>query len=453
MNDDFDLKKRIADADPAKGFPTLNESVVAKAAAGHPKPSFSFKTARLALGSASLATAALVVSLTLPSALSPQPLFTMSTGSGQTSATSQESKVSADQGLDAMYWHGWISYEYVAGDELSDLGGSGEVYQGQLIEDPTSLLARLASIFQVSGSPVQDQWSTPEYPSYSITNGNTNLNTYYSGVGNWYYSNWNDRLYACEEVISEDGEATTPGCPEPKPTPELIPTTTELTNIVLSMSSQIGITADAASLTIYRDDWGAYASWPYVINGIDTGMQNYANWSSDGSLSYFSSYNFELISRGSFDTVSPRVAVSRISEGRWYGSPPESFYRDQQVFSNGLARSEGAVPAEEPVAADESSPAEDLPVEPEDQPMPVPAESQEPEIVRLTITSSEATMLSVWDAQGNYWLVPGYVLFNDQGWFDAVISLPDGLIELPEPMTIMPMDGIQEEPAVSEMVD
>jgi hypothetical protein len=85
--------------------------------------------------------------------------------------------------------------------------------------------------------------------------------------------------------------------------------------------------------------------------------------------------------------------------------------------------------------------------------MPVPAESQEPEIVRLTITSSVATMLSVWDAQGNYWLVPGYVLFNHQGWFDAVISLPDGLIELPEPMTIMPMDGIQEGPAVSEMVD
>jgi len=62
-------------------------------------------------------------------------------------------------------------------------------------------------------------------------------------------------------------------------------------------------------------------------------------------------------------------------------------------------------------------------------------------------------MLSVWDSLGNYWLVPGYVLFNDQGWFDSVISLEEGVIELPEPMVMLPMDENQKGPAVSEMID
>jgi hypothetical protein len=87
--------------------------------------------------------------------------------------------------------------------------------------------------------------------------------------------------------------------------------------------------------------------------------------------------------------------------------------------------------------------------------MPIedPDQNYEPEILKLTVERSEATMLSVWDSAGNYWLVPGYVLFNDQGWFDSVISLEEGVIALPEPMVMLPMDVIREDPAVSEMVD
>jgi hypothetical protein len=37
--------------------------------------------------------------------------------------------------------------------------------------------------------------------------------------------------------------------------------------------------------------------------------------------------------------------------------------------------------------------------------------------------------------------VPGLILVNDQGWWNAVISLIEGVIALPEPSTvdIMPM--------------
>jgi hypothetical protein len=58
------------------------------------------------------------------------------------------------------------------------------------------------------------------------------------------------------------------------------------------------------------------------------------------------------------------------------------------------------------------------------------------EIVTLKLTSSEPQLLMIYDKSGGAWLVPGYLLKNDQGWFDSIISLEDGVIELPEPMEI-----------------
>jgi hypothetical protein len=63
---------------------------------------------------------------------------------------------------------------------------------------------------------------------------------------------------------------------------------------------------------------------------------------------------------------------------------------------------------------------------------PIPGEQIEPETITLTILESETAMLSVWDANGEVWLVPGYILINDQGWFGAVIALIEGVIELPK---------------------
>jgi hypothetical protein len=73
-------------------------------------------------------------------------------------------------------------------------------------------------------------------------------------------------------------------------------------------------------------------------------------------------------------------------------------------------------------------------------------EPTEPEIVDLTINRAESVLVSVFDSAGNMWLVPGYLLFNDQGWFDSIVSLVEGVIQLPEPYGIMPV----EEPVKTE---
>ena len=94
---------------------------------------------------------------------------------------------------------------------------------------------------------------------------------------------------------------------------------------------------------------------------------------------------------------------------------------------------EGEEPTPEP---------EPLP-DPMPEPLPEPVMPEEPEIISLTVTDAEATLLLVWDASGNAWLVPGYVMrHGEDPWaWTTVISLMDGVVQMPEPMpiTIMPV--------------
>jgi hypothetical protein len=444
MNEEFELRKRISDADPGRDAPELNQSVVARAALGKPRRQFGFRGLRVAVGSASVAVTAIALAITLPAVMTPAPLFTVASSStgGERLSSSADSSAGMDES--SMFWPGWSSYEYTAGSALSDETGSGQVYQGKLVGDPLEILKQLGVIFGIAGEPVRDEWSDENYPSYSITEANAYLNIYWSGTGSWSFSNWTDNQYGCSEDVTKKIDEEFVYC-EPKPTPELIPPVQQLKAEAEKLLDQMGIDFQSSSITISRGDWGAYAWLPYLTDGIETGLQTYLNWGMDGKLSYFSSHNVELVARGSFDTVSAVDAVSRVSEGRWYGSPPESFYRAL----------DGGPTFDSSVSRASSTPVEETKDGSIDQPMPIedPDQNYEPEILKLTIERSEVTMLSVWDSAGNYWLVPGYVLFNDQGWFDSVISLEEGVIELPEPMVMLPMDVIREDPAVSEMVD
>jgi hypothetical protein len=135
---------------------------------------------------------------------------------------------------------------------------------------------------------------------------------------------------------------------------------------------------------------------------------------------------------GTFDTISSLSAVERLADWRWSGSPSGLFYQRFQppmvaepapYVKSGEASSDSA-PSDSSIAID-----------------PMPGEQVEPEIVTLTVVKSESALLSVWDANGEVWLVPGYILINDQGWFGAVIALIEGVIELPKEteVDIMPL--------------
>jgi len=455
MNEHDDLQKRLKNADPAAGAPDLNATVVAKAGLRKTRQGLGFKASRLFAASGAVAVSALALSIVLPNYLAPAPLFTVADAGGETSKMSADAESSLGMVEDSMYWPGWSTYEYSAGPDLGTQNGKGNVYQSKLVGEPLSLLRSMAAIFGVDGEPVRDEWSDEKYPSYSITVGNKYLSAYWSGTGSWSYSNWSELDYSCEEpAVRSDSEEELSYC-EPKLTPELIPTVDELKLLTAELMLKTGQTYNPSDLKIYRDDWGANVSLPYLSNGVDTGAWTYISWGMNGELSYFSSHSFELVDRGQFDTVSPKDAVARISDGRWFGSAPDSFYQSMDGYGEVGPR----VGSEESVSKEASEPVDVISEEAtpiDDQPLPIDGgelPSEEPELVRLTITSSLELSLSVWDSQGNYWLVPGYILYNDQGWFDSIIALQDGVIELPEPFEVMPYEGIREGPAESELVD
>jgi hypothetical protein len=50
------------------------------------------------------------------------------------------------------------------------------------------------------------------------------------------------------------------------------------------------------------------------------------------------------------------------------------------------------------------------------EPMPTP------EVVDVTIDNATPTLLLLWDVDGNAWLVPGYAMQMEEGWFQRPSS-------------------------------
>ncbi len=414
MNEE-NLRNRIKAADPAAQAPLLSESVVVEATLKGKSAPIGFRAARFSLAGA--AAAVLAVGLTLPSTLAPQPLFTLA-GAGpsgnQTGALSAASEVADAK----MIWPGWIQYNYLT-DGLSDEGGKGVVYEIRKVGDPIQILQKIADYFGIEGTPREDDWSTKEYPSYSIQGENFYLSVYWSGAGYWNFGRWTNQVLCAEPA---EGEASTKDCIPPQSKPEQIPSKPELIEQTITTFAAFGIEVTEQQLTVQRDEWGAYVTVSNSHKGQPIPIDFYIAWDFQGKISSISAASFEIVERGEFGTVSPVDAVARIKDGRWYGGVSSKYY-EQYYRPIGIARSTDAVAL--PAPAEESS---DQPVEP-----------VEPEIVDLTINRSEEVLVSVFDSAGNMWLVPGYLLFNDQGWFDSIVSLVEGVIQLPEPYDIMPL--------------
>jgi hypothetical protein len=246
------------------------------------------------------------------------------------------------------------------------------------------------------------------------------------GTASWNYSN--PIAYpqsSCEETDA-DGNCTT--WTEFQPTPELLPTKAEALAKALEVFNATGLEVTADEIRIDSSEWGVNASASMTVGGQPTNVEWYLGWSSTGVLSYAGGHSVAAESMGTFDTISALSAVDRLADWRWSGSPSGIYYQRFQP----RAISEPAPFVKTDDTQTESSPSEGSAGDSSmsDEPMPEP--QPEPETLILTILEAESALLSVWDANGEVWLVPGWILINDQGWFGAVISVIEGVIALPE---------------------
>lgn len=489
-----ELRNRIAASDSAGGIDSASELIVTTASQRRGKRApLPRRKLRAALSTGAAGATASVLALTMALNVQAQPLLRIGAEPMNQGSVNAESMVAGGLAASAdakMAIWPMVEYNYLAGPNLSDQGGNGQVYQLELNGDPKQRVEQLAGLFGVEGEAVLDEWSTPEYPSYSVQGENFWLGVSWSGTGSWSYSTWTpwpEDCYSVEPAPIDESGSTDESAGETslpaecgwqtEPTPELIPSESEMSAAALEIMGATGLSVNASDLKIYRDDWGASVSASLKVGGQETALEWYVGWGADGTLSYASGHTVTVTERGTYNTISPKDAVSRLGDWRWWGGVASSVYqrlfdstptlRSSAVeYDSKVASGEAAVDETSPEVTSEpnesatSEPSETATTEPTDSatsqptdevtleplpidPMPTDTEVQ---VVELTVDSAEAALVLIYDANGGAWLVPGWIMINSEGWFDSIIGLEDGVIELPEPKEydIMPLPAVKE---------
>jgi hypothetical protein len=315
------------------------------------------------------------------------------------------------------------NFEYVAGPELSEEDGKGKVYELKPEGSPEAVLKRAAKAFGLQGEVRKSSYWSAENPSYFIgsEDGSTpSVSIWWNGTGSWYYSNYAPmpEQPCLRTEKAEDGSEYCAEYPELKPTPDLIPSRAVVLAEAQRIFAATGLKVSAEDIDVYRDEWSASASASQQVAGQDTAITWSIGYDSKGNLAWASGNAVTAVERGEFKTISARNAVKRLSDWRWFGTPANNAYPTMEP-SNKLGT------------------------------LDLPAVSPgEIETVVITVTGSQNHLLQIWDKSGASWLVPGYGLTGSNGSANFVVSLIEGIIELPEPIAIEP--GLPE-PAVDPM--
>jgi hypothetical protein len=452
MNTPDELDARLRKADPANKAKTEPLSAEILAAASRSKlrlglaqrfellsaKARGFARGGLVSGTAAILAVAVVVNPTQT------PLIQLAAGAqGDSNRSASMAETSEDK-----LWALPFSYKYVAGPDLSNEGGSGQVYKLVRTGTPEALLQKVAGLFGVQGSVKKYPDFSDANPAYffgesddpwGVDNQNPIVSVWWSGTASWYYSNPSDSSIS-SDCKSLDSEGFCEERVEPVPTPELLPSKAEAIAKALEVFNASGLAVTESDLRVDMSEWGVYVSAAMVVDNQPTSIEWYIAWGSDGEISYAQGHSVVAQAAVTFNTISPVQAVNRLDDWRWYGSPPSYLYEKYPaIYSDMSVRNEPLVDPEvseteataEPSEPIEPSPSETASAEPEPtetEPAPV-----EPQVVTLTIVRAESALLGIWDAAGDVWLVPGWIMFNDEGWWSTVISLIEGIIALPDP--------------------
>ncbi|MBN9605993.1 MAG: hypothetical protein J0G30_05215 [Actinomycetales bacterium] len=465
--DDSDLSDRLRRA-ARPADPLLPDTVVSGAPGRRaPRTVDGARVARTALGGAGALGLVTVGALAVSAALAPTaPLFTAAAGSS--GARTEASGLAADSKMIA---GPWIDYHYTAGAGLPTGSGRGHVQQLVRDDDPVGTLRHLAEVFGVAGEPEQPDYSDPSYPTWTVgpQDGSApNVTLTDAGTGSWWFND--PAAYpepVCEpapEPVVVGGDAVTDQvCTVPDVGPN--PLTEDVVRVQASeLFGRVGLPTDPATVRVTVDDWGSSATAGLVVDGVETAVEWSVGWGPTGELAWAAGNTVHAVDRGEFDTISASAAVDRLSDGRWWGAPGAeyagggmiAFARDAATDVAGPDAGESeppagdsadpaepadpdATPSAEPTGEPSEPPTAEPTAEPSATPLPDPSGEPSPdpvatpEVVTLALDEAHATLLLMWDANGDAWLVPGWVYPHPDGWWLATASVVDGVIALPAP--------------------
>jgi len=393
------------------------------------------------------------------------PLIVLAGNTNPESMSARSSAVGDSKMMMPMF-----TYEYVAGENLSTSTGRGNVYRLDLAGTPESVLINAAAYFGVSGEPQKSQYFDAAWPSYVVgpEDGSApSITVSWSGTGSWWYNNpaaYPEQKCLKEKRVGKGSDAYIE-CTEYEPAVTgLNPDETKTRQLASEFFAAMGVDFDPADINVMADEWSSFASVALTINGQPTAVEWSISWSGNGELSYAQGNAVTIVDAGEFNTVSDAAAVERLADWRWFGAGPTDYQGGMGVLRSsvdpgfdsmaGDAATGEAVepvepteptvdPTEAPVPSETTEPVPDETdapiVEPTEEPIPLPTEPELP-VQTITINESKPVLLLVWDANGNAWLVPGVALTGTDSWWQTVISLAEGVIQLPEPIEPMPYE-------------
>jgi hypothetical protein len=450
MNTPDELDARLRKADPANKAKTEPLSAEILSAASKSKlrlgltqrfELLSAKARGFALGGLVSGTAAILAVAVVVNPTQTPLIQLAASYQGPSNGSASMSEASEDKMMSMPFF----SYNYVAGPNLSNEGGSGQIYKLVRTGTPESVLQKIARLFEVQGSVKKFPDFSDANPGYffgesddpwGVDNQKPIVSVWWSGTASWYYSNPSDSSIS-SDCKSLDSEGFCEEWVEPVPTPELLPSKAEAIAKALEVFKASGLAVTESDLRVDMSEWGVSVTAAMVVDNQPTSIEWYIGWGSDGEISYAQGHSVVAQAVGTYNTISPVQAMDRLDQWIWYGSPPSYLYEKYPaIYSDMTVRNEPLVDPEVSETEETTEPSEPSPSEtasPEPEPTETEPAPVEPQVVTLTIVRAESALLGIWDAAGDVWLVPGWVMFNDEGWWSTVISLIEGIIALPDP--------------------
>jgi hypothetical protein len=501
-----DLGPRLRNSVNRGTAPELSPDLITGAAdRDAPKLTDPRRRIQLVGGGTALVAAIAVAAIVIVPSLGPSPLFTEAASSG--ASVSASGNVPAVGGLmriwaDYHYVAGpGLSTSGSSGDVYQlRRDGSGS--------DRIAELAGAFGLTGKPVRTDDSDAASPELTIGAVDGSTPALYLSWSGTGDWSYSDEDaDPGVACPPTVDIGGASggsttgssggtttsgsgtatTTPGCASTAtPTgPDNAPTGADARAKAQKIFAATGLDVPASDIQLESDPAQTTATAYLSVGGVETALDWSVSWSSTGQIDQAFGHSVTVVDRGRYDTISASDAVQRLSDSRWYGSAGPAYQGGIRAFTmnngvghasgvtNGTRGSAGSAGDTPPVAAPTSTPTETPTVTPTATPTatptvvptvvptPVPTDPSTnvptavptpeptpsgPPVITVTITDAQPTLLLMWASDGNAWLVPGYAMRVENGWWTSVVSLVPGVIALPPAPTVVP-DSVEPVPA------
>lgn len=279
-------------------------------------------------------------------------------------------------------------------------------------------------------------------------------------------------------VAEGDTVTSVEPCSVPTP-PENVPSAAQAEDLFEQMLKDLGLKPKDFITESYADDWNASVTGYLTIDGVRTSLSWSASYGADAELVWASGVLAEVTQAADYPRIGTAQGIERLNNDQQYGwggpmarggvayDDIAGTSVDKAVASPGAPRAlaQGIEPvSEEVVGVTVDTEPETMSITVDSSPVigdanvtsVAPPDGQEMPITEIEIVAVEEELLSLYGADGEIYLVPGYAFLaaEESGWTPRylVSALPDEFIEEASTDIDVPSPDVTEVPVPETIV-